>query len=69
MLKTQKVCLAGTAPLLLVPGNRLSVSGPSAYLEEYFACFTAPSVTGAGDVALGYWKGLGETAVKQVAAN
>lgn len=68
MLKTQ-VCLAGTVPLLLAPSNWLSVSGPSAYLEEYFACFTAPSVTGAAGMALGYLKGLGEMAVKQVAAN
>lgn len=43
--ETQKVCLAGAVPLLLAPSNRLSVSGPSAYLEEYFACFTAPVVS------------------------
>lgn len=67
--KTQKVCLAGAVPLLLAPSNRLSVSGSSAYLEEYFACLTAPSVTGAGGMALGYLKGLGEMAVKQVATN
>lgn len=67
--KTQKVCLAGAEPLLLATGNRLSVSGPSAYLEEYFACFTAPSMTGASGVALGYLKDLGEMAVKQAATN
>lgn len=66
--KTQ-VCLAGVVPLLLAPSNRRSVSGPSAYLEEYFSCFTAPSVTGAGGMALGYLKSLGEMAVKQVATN
>lgn len=67
--KTQKVCLAGAVPLLLALSNRLSVSGPSAYLEEYFACLTAPSVTGAGGMVFGYLKGLGEMAVKQVATN
>lgn len=67
--KTQKVCLAGAAPLLLAPSNRRSVSGPSAYLEEYFSCFTAPSVTGAGGMVLGCLKGLGEMAVEQVATN
>lgn len=67
--ETQKICLAGAVPLLLAPSNRLSVSGPSAYLEEYFACFTAPLVNGAGGMALGYLKGLGEMAVKQVTTN
>lgn len=67
--KTQKACLAGTVPLLLALSNGLSVSGPSACLEEYFACFTAPSVAGAGGMALGYLKGLGEMAVKQVTTN
>lgn len=67
--KTQKVCLAGAVPLLLAPSNRLSVSGPSAHLEEYFSFFTAPSVTGANGMALAYLKGLGEMAVKQVATN
>ena len=55
--------------MLLATSNRLSVSGPSAYLEEYFACFTAPSVTDAGGMALGCLKGLVEIAVKQVATN
>lgn len=41
MLKTQKACLAGTVPMLLATSNRLRGSGPSAYLHEYFACFTA----------------------------
>lgn len=56
-------------PTLLATSNRLSVCGPSAYLEEYFAYFTAPSVTDAGGMALGYLKDLGEIAVKQVATN
>lgn len=55
--------------MLLAASNSLSVPGPSAYLQEYFACFTAPSMTDAGGMALGYLKGLGEIAVKQVTTN
>lgn len=55
--------------MALVTRNRFSVSGPSACLEEYFACFASPSVTDAGGMALGYLKGLGEVAVKQVATH
>lgn len=52
--------------MMLATSNRLRGSGPSAYLQEYFACFTAAD---AGGMALHYLKGLWEIAVKQVATN
>lgn len=55
--------------MLLAASSRRSVSGRSAYLEGCFCRLHCPSSDGAGCMALGHLKGLGEIAEKQVATN